>query len=30
MINGWERLDTARTWAAVAAFGVFLAAGALR
>ena len=30
MINRWERLDTARTWATVAAFGLFLAAGALR
>ena len=30
MINRWERLDTARTWAAVAAFGLFLAAAALR
>jgi hypothetical protein len=30
MISRWERLDTARTWAAVAAFGLFLAAGALR
>jgi uncharacterized membrane protein len=29
MINRWERLDTARTWAAVAAFGLFLAAASL-
>ncbi|MGF7181840.1 anthrone oxygenase family protein [Tunturiibacter psychrotolerans] len=30
MINRWERLDTARTWAAIAAFLFFLAAAALR
>jgi uncharacterized membrane protein len=30
MVNRWERLDTARTWAAVAAFGLFLAAVGLR
>jgi hypothetical protein len=30
MINRWERLDTARTWAAIAAFGPFLADVALR
>jgi len=30
MINRWQRLDPARTWVAVAAFGLFLAAGALR
>jgi uncharacterized membrane protein len=30
MINRWERLDTARTWAAVAAFGFFLVAAAPR
>ena len=30
MINRWERLDTARTWAAAAAFGLFLVAAALR
>ncbi len=30
MVNRWERLDTARTWAAVAAFGFFLAAMGLR
>ena len=28
MIKRWERLDTVRTWAAVAAFGTFLMAGA--
>jgi uncharacterized membrane protein len=26
MVRRWERLDTARTWAAIAAFGFFLAA----
>jgi uncharacterized membrane protein len=30
MINRWERLDTARTWAAIAAFSLFLADVALR
>ncbi len=29
-IARWERLDTARTWAALAAFGLFLAAATLR
>jgi hypothetical protein len=30
MINRWERLDTARTWAAIAAFSLFLADLVLR
>jgi len=30
MIDKWERLDSARTWAAIAAFGLFLAAAGLR
>src|ERR1700685_3368877 len=30
MVSRWERLDTLRTWAALAAFGLFLAAMALR
>ncbi len=30
LVNRWERLDTVRTWAALAAFGLFLAAMALR
>ncbi len=30
MIDKWERLDSARTWAAIAAFGLFLAAVGLR
>jgi uncharacterized membrane protein len=30
MIDRWERLDTARTWAAIAAFSLFLADVALR
>ena len=29
-VSRWERLDTLRTWAALAAFGLFLAATALR
>lgn len=30
MVNRWERLDIARTWTAVVAFGLFLAAVELR
>jgi uncharacterized membrane protein len=30
MINRWERLDTARTWAAITAFSLFLVEVALR
>ena len=30
LINRWERLDTARSWAAVAAFALFLAAMMLK
>jgi hypothetical protein len=30
LVKRWERLDNARTWAASAAFGLFLAAMALR
>ena len=30
MVSRWERLDTLRTWAALAAFGLFLAAMARR
>jgi hypothetical protein len=30
MINKWERLDNARTWALVAAFSLFLAAAGPR
>jgi uncharacterized membrane protein len=30
LVNTWEKLDTARTWAAMAAFGLFLTALALR
>jgi hypothetical protein len=30
MINKWERLDNARTWALIAAFSLFLAAAGPR
>jgi len=30
MMHSWERLDTARTWAAIAAFSLFLADLVLR
>jgi hypothetical protein len=30
MINRWERLDTARTWAVIAVFSFFLADLVLR
>lgn len=30
MINRWEQFDTARAWAAIAAFSLFLAAVGLR